>query len=87
MLSVPERFATSVYWIGFPSDITAGIRNRENERLGAREQLRPYLRPHVFDVLSLGDPVPIAKSLAPRLRKLRARAWRGLRGALGVSGP
>lgn len=86
VLSVPERFATGVYWIGFPSDITAGIRNRHDERLGPKEQLQPYLRPHVFDVLSIRDPVPITKPLAPRLRNLRDRSRRRLRRALSASG-
>jgi len=86
VLSVPERFATGVYWIGFPSDITAGIRHRHSERLGASEQLQPYLRPHVFDVFSVRDPVPITKPLAPRLRNLRARTWRRISAAAGASG-
>ena len=85
-LSLPTRFATGVYWIGFPSDVTAGIRNRRRERLSLREQLRPYLRPHVFDVLSMRDPLPVTKALAPRLRKLGARVRPRLPRVISASG-
>ena len=72
-LRSPERFQTGVYWIGFPSDLTNGLRNRRLERYGLREQLRPYLRPHVFDVFRFDDPAPIAAAVLPPLKSLIRR--------------
>ena len=68
-----ERFSTGVYWINFPSDVVQGVRNRKRERYGLRDQLRPYLRPHVFDVLSSTDPRPFAATMRSRFERLVGR--------------
>ena len=68
-----ERFSTGVYWINFPSDVVQGLRSRKRERYGLRDQLRPYLRPHVFDMLSTTDPRPFAASLRARFERLARR--------------
>ncbi len=51
---------TGVYWINLEWDV------REARRLGARREiprnyLRPYVQPHVYDVLDWRDPAPFAK--------------------------
>ena len=68
-----ERFSTGVYWINFPSDVVQGIKSRKRERYALRDQLRPYMRPHVFDALSATDPRPFAVSMRARFERLAAR--------------
>ena len=47
-----------IYWIDFAKDIVRSLQYRKIEKYSLSEYIRPYLKPHVFAVLSLSDPKP-----------------------------
>lgn len=50
-----------IYWIDFAKDIIRSLQYRKIEKYSLSEYLKPYLKPHVFAVLSLSDPKPFLK--------------------------
>ena len=57
---IPVVAETGVYWISLEFEL------RQSRRLAARREmprnyLRPYVRPHIYDVLDWDDPAPFAK--------------------------
>jgi D-aspartate ligase len=57
-----------VYWISVPSDPIRSVKEFRNDRLPLRHYLRPYLRPHVFDILDRRDLRPFLAKLAGAVR-------------------
>ncbi len=57
-LPAPVQHRTGVYWISLERDVVYGARYVRAERYTLVQQVRPYLRSHVFDVLDWRDPVP-----------------------------
>jgi D-aspartate ligase len=57
-----------IYWIAVPSDPVQGLRQLSNGHPPQRGYLRPYLRPHVFDILDRRDPRPFLAKLAGAVR-------------------
>ncbi len=84
--SPPTRkdYAQNIYWIDTVRDLGYSLRYGLQERYALRQYARPYVRPHVFAILSLHDPVPFAKRVAylvnQAIKYLLARinpaAWR-----------
>jgi D-aspartate ligase len=64
-----------IYWISVPSDPVRSLREFRNGQLPLRDYLRPYLRPHVFDILDRRDLRPflakLARALGERLHLAR----------------
>ncbi len=61
---IPETgqgFKEGLYWIDIGKDIGESVRSFAKERFSLSQYLLPYLRPHVFTVLSLKDPKPMMK--------------------------
>ncbi len=50
-----------IYWIDFAKDIVRSLQYRKIEKYSLSEYIKPYLKPHVFAVLSLSDPKPFLK--------------------------
>jgi D-aspartate ligase len=57
-----------IYWISLPSDPVRSVSEFSSRRLTLRHYLRPYLRPHVFDILDRRDLRPLLAKLAMTLR-------------------
>lgn len=56
-----KDFREGIYWIDPGKDIAESVRSYRNERYSVTEYLLPYLRPHVFTILSLEDMGPFNK--------------------------
>jgi predicted ATP-grasp superfamily ATP-dependent carboligase len=54
-------FKEDIFWIDPGKDLTETVRSYRKERFTVKEYLRPYLRPHVFTILSLNDMGPFLK--------------------------
>lgn len=52
-----------IYWIDPGKDIFETLRSFRRERMGVRNFIHPYLRPHVFTVPSIRDPLPMLKRI------------------------
>lgn len=70
----PPQQRNGDYWIALPSDPFYSLLRRGEQPVTLREFVAPYARPHVFDVLDLGDPKPFAASIAARIRRTLGRA-------------
>jgi len=71
-------FKEGIYWIDIGKDISESIKSFGKERISPTEYLRPYLKPHVFTILSLNDPMPLAKRALDIVRALPKALARGL---------
>jgi D-aspartate ligase len=56
-----------IYWISLPSDPVRSVRALRKGQLRLRDYLRPYLQPHVFDLLDRRDLRPFLAKLAGAL--------------------
>jgi predicted ATP-grasp superfamily ATP-dependent carboligase len=54
-------FKENIFWIDPGKDLMETVRSFRKERFTIKEYLRPYLRPHVFTILSLADMGPFLK--------------------------
>lgn len=63
-----QPYRKNVYWISLDRDIGYGFRYRRNERYSLKEQLKPYLKTHIFDYLSISDPKPFFQRLTNLFR-------------------
>jgi len=57
-LPTQHRYRTGIYWISLDRDIGYGIKYRRKEKYSLIQHLRPYIRPHVFDLLDWKDMRP-----------------------------
>ncbi len=57
-LPAPTHYQNGVYWISLDRDIGYGIKYFKKERYRLSQYIRPYVQPHVFDVLDWKDPKP-----------------------------
>jgi predicted ATP-grasp superfamily ATP-dependent carboligase len=64
----PMRFQQGVYWIDIIRDLRYSITHHQHEQQTLTQYIRPYLKRHVFAVLSLRDPRPFFKRLADLVR-------------------
>jgi predicted ATP-grasp superfamily ATP-dependent carboligase len=55
---------TGLYWIDLVRDLGCDVAYAGREPYRLRDYLRPYLRPHVFAIADLRDPMPFAVRLA-----------------------
>ena len=60
---VDNKFREDIYWIDIGKDIAETIRSFRKERYSFSEYIRPYIRPHVYTILSLKDPWPMIKRI------------------------
>lgn len=73
----PTTFEEGVYWIDIMSDVKHGIRHFRDERYTPREYLRPYFRPHIFDVFDRDDLRPfLRRAFRKPVRAFRRRRTR-----------
>jgi predicted ATP-grasp superfamily ATP-dependent carboligase len=76
-----STYRTGVYWIMLDRDLGYSARYRRKERYRLMEYVRPYLRPHVFDILDLKDARPFMKRCAyltvSALRAAVSSVWKG----------
>ncbi len=61
LTETPNRFTEGIYWIDIGKDIAESFRNYGREDISLRGYLEPYLRPHVFTIMSARDPMPFLK--------------------------
>lgn len=73
-LPEPVSFTAGVYWVDAFRDVAYGLRHLLSERYSPRQQLAPYLGPHVDAILDRGDPRP---ALARGLSLIRSALHRG----------
>ena len=61
--NLPEKLVCKegIYWIDLAKDIIRSFQFRKIEKYSLSEYIKPYLKPHVFAVLSLSDPKPFFK--------------------------
>lgn len=57
-IPVPQEVPDDVYWIDLTHDLFTSVKHAIRERLTISSWWRPYLKPHVFSVLSGRDPRP-----------------------------
>jgi len=50
-----------IYWIDLAKDVIRSFQYRKIEKYSLKEYIKPYLKTHVFAVLSLSDPKPFIK--------------------------
>jgi D-aspartate ligase len=62
------RFREGVYWIDIVRDVRYSVTHHQYEQQTVIQYIRPYLKPHVFAVLSLSDPKPFLKRLVDIVR-------------------
>jgi D-aspartate ligase len=53
-----SSYQQGIYWISLDRDIYYSLKYHRKERCSLLQYFRPYLRPHVFDVLTWKDPRP-----------------------------
>ncbi len=68
-----EEYREGVYWIDLARDLAGFLVHRKDEGLGTRDLLRPYLRPHVFAIAALNDPVPMVVRILDVARRFMSR--------------
>jgi len=58
--SIPNvnSYRKDVYWIDFTKDFIGNIRYRQKEKLPLAEYIKPYVKPHLFAIFSVKDPMP-----------------------------
>jgi D-aspartate ligase len=75
-----SHYRNGVYWISLDKDIVCNLRYFHRERYSPMQYIRPYLRPHVFDIFDWKDLKPfllritnvfqsLVRSLLPSGRK------------------
>ncbi len=65
-------YRTGVYWIDITRDAAYSARCLSSHRYSPIQYVRPYLKPHVFAVLDLGDPKPFLKRLGDLIMRVFA---------------
>ena len=76
-LTQASEYRTGVYWIDELRDLGYSVKSFRQERYGWSQYVRPYLKPHVFAILSLRDPKPFVRRVSGLLRPGTARAQAG----------
>jgi D-aspartate ligase len=56
-----KGFTEDIFWIDSGKDLTETVRSYRKERFTIKDYFLPYLRPHVFTILSLTDMGPFLK--------------------------
>ncbi len=56
-----NMFREGVYWIDLSKDIWESVRSYRRERFPVLDYVRPYIKPHVFDILASDDVGPTIK--------------------------
>jgi len=56
-------FRDGVFWIDVGGDLYCSFQYKRKRKLSLIDYLRPYVKPHIFAVLDLRDPMPIMKRL------------------------
>lgn len=59
----PLDFKKGVYWIDVARDIGYSLKHFRSEKYSLGSYLAPYLKPHVFAILSMSDPKPFLKRI------------------------
>lgn len=70
-------FREGIYWIDVGKDIVETLRSFRQEHLSIVEYLKPYFLPHVFTILSFGDPLPFIKRSFDLLKAVPKRVAGG----------
>lgn len=71
------EFRAGVYWIDLLRDVGYSVKSFRQEHYRVSQYMRPYLKPHVFAILSLRDPKPFMRRVSGLLRPGTARAQAG----------
>jgi predicted ATP-grasp superfamily ATP-dependent carboligase len=56
---VNNGFKEGIYWIDLGKDIIESIRSFRKEHFSILEYIKPYLKPKVFTIPSIKDPLPL----------------------------
>ena len=56
-----NSFKEGIYWIDMGKDVVESLRGFKKEKLYFHNLFKPYLKPHVFAVMSMHDPLPVIK--------------------------
>jgi hypothetical protein len=75
---VTSQYKHGVYWIDIGKDIAESIRSYNVERYSLGQYITPYLKPHVFTIPSLKDPMPICKRFYDTIQIVFERVIRKL---------
>jgi D-aspartate ligase len=70
ILPGPVNFRKDVYWIDLVRDIGYSLKHFGDEKYSLRSYFTPYLKPHVFAILSRKDPRPFVKRIGQALLSL-----------------
>ena len=64
----PSDYRKDVYWIDFTRDFFTLIRYRKKTKISLVEYIRPYIKPHIFAVISTKDIMPFLKRCSDILK-------------------
>jgi predicted ATP-grasp superfamily ATP-dependent carboligase len=68
------NYKKGIYWIDLTKDLVASIQYRKMSRFSLVQYMKPYLKPHIFAVLSIKDPMPFIK----RCIDILGMAWKAI---------
>ncbi len=68
-LPSPSHYRTGMYWIGLDRDIAYSVAYWRKERYPLIKYIRPYLRPHVFDIFDWKDAKPFIRRCANLVKR------------------
>jgi D-aspartate ligase len=81
---VTNNYAEDIYWIDIGRDIVESFRNCRTEHISLAGYLGPYVKSHVFTLLSAGDPLPFFKRCRDIVYALIQRFFDKSRAITGV---
>jgi D-aspartate ligase len=69
---LPEAidFKKGIYWIDLIRDLGYSLKYLRQEKYSLKSYIIPYLKPHVFAILSRDDPKPFVKRISAVLQNL-----------------
>lgn len=55
------NYRKGIYWIDLTKDLAASVQYKKRSQFSLIQYIKPYLKPHIFAVLSIKDPMPFIK--------------------------
>ncbi|KPJ67038.1 MAG: hypothetical protein AMJ43_06140 [Coxiella sp. DG_40] len=55
------NYRKRIYWIDLTKDLVASVQYKKRSQFSLIQYIKPYLKPHIFAVLSIKDPMPFIK--------------------------
>lgn len=84
-LPSPSHYRTGFYWISLDRDIASSAEYLRKKRYPLIQYIRPYLRPHVFDVLDWRDARPFIRRCLNLVKNVIQPALTARKKALTIS--